>query len=1319
MTPSIHSFNRNSLLRVAALLLLLTAVCLGLGGLISARIETPVYASDTGANDATSCGAITFSGPTKINVTTPYYITSADFNKDGKSDLVVVRQGNSGVVFTVIFLGDGNGGFPTQHAYFMGGTLKVVSEDFNGDGKLDLASLNAGGFGGDVSVLLGNGDGTFDSFQPTLVSGLGSSVARTSITTGDFTSDGKADAVISAGDGKLYLLPGKGDGTFDAPITTTPSSYMLFIVARDFNGDGKLDLAGVSSEASVLLGDGTGHFGAATIFSVGSGSSDLLSDDFNGDGKPDLATANNFSNTVSILLGDGTGAFTTLNQSTTAGQEPISISSADINGDGKKDVAVLNRTSGNVVVLKGDGSGGLQAVSSYYVGRNPNSVTAGDLNGAGDIYLAAAVRVDNKLSILLHDCETPPAKVGFLLNESPFLFYPVTEGDNVSAVATVGRNGDITGAATVQYATSDESATAPNDYVPTSGSLQFAPGEVFKTITVPILNDSVSEDIEVANLTLSSPTGALELGPKSVLPIRITDNDSPPYVSINDIYITEGNSGGVLAIVSIGLSNPSSSLISVDYATADGSASAGSDYIAASGTVFFLPGQTSKNIGVVINGDMSQEMNEQFFVNLSNNSRLSKSQGVVTIRNDDGNTQPGSKSTRIAFISNAEIYLMNPDGSNPLRLTNNSANDGSPVWSPDGTKIAFSSNREAGYLDIYVMNADGSNQRRLFSDGNNNTPASWSPDGTKLLFVKQNLSGSSRELYVMNSDGSNPVRITNNTLTEASAAWSPDGSKIAFVDISVGASAGIYVINANGNGLTKLLAGTASAYPSSLLWSQDGTKIIYNWWENSSPQLYVMNADGSNPTKLGSGAGGDYLTMSPDGKKLAFFRDNDIFTVNADGSGLAQITNSSAVDTSPAWQPFPADVLQPSMVSLIKPSYTIKEDADNTPQHFASLTVDVVRGGDTSAAATVRYYTSDATSGEECDNFRGFASNRCDYTTQVGILRFAAGETAKTISIPVVNDGYKEGDEVFSLIIDNPVGTSIGQIALTQIKIQDDDADATPTTGTNNPYLSNSFFVRMNYLDFLGREPDTNGFTDWTNVLNNCGAEKGFLGAPFGCDRAHVSHGFFGSPEFTDRGYRLYRLYLVGTGVLPRYNNFVFDMAQLSGFGLSDAVQQQNLQNYLQGLTTRPEFIARFGDSLQPSQAALLVQKMEQAAGVTLPATATTNPGQPTQYGRQQLIDLRASGAFTVGQTLNAFVEQQACYDAFFNSGEVTMMYFAYLKRDPDLNDPNLLGWKEWLFVFTNGGAQRGRPDIPPRDIHHLVFGFIYSEEYRKRFGAP
>ncbi|MBD0373436.1 MAG: hypothetical protein ICV60_21555 [Pyrinomonadaceae bacterium] len=175
-------------------------------------------------------------------------------------------------------------------------------------------------------------------------------------------------------------------------------------------------------------------------------------------------------------------------------------------------------------------------------------------------------------------------------------------------------------------------------------------------------------------------------------------------------------------------------------------------------------------------------------------------------------------------------------------------------------------------------------------------------------------------------------------------------------------------------------------------------------------------------------------------------------------------------------------------------------------------------------------------------------------------------------------------------------------------------------------------------------------------------------------------------------------------------------MASLSGFGLSDAIQQQNLFDYLQQFTAKTEFTTRFSDSLLTSQAATLIQKLEQTSGVTLPATAMTQPGQPQQYGRQELINLRANGTLSVGQTVKAFVEQQVVYDRYFTEGEVTMMYFAYLKRDPDLNDPNLLGWKDWVDVFTNGRASAG---VVPRDIHHLIFGFIYSEEYRKRFGQP
>jgi hypothetical protein len=419
----------------------------------------------------------------------------------------------------------------------------------------------------------------------------------------------------------------------------------------------------------------------------------------------------------------------------------------------------------------------------------------------------------------------------------------------------------------------------------------------------------------------------------------------------------------------------------------------------------------------------------------------------------------------------------------------------------------------------------------------------------------------------------------------------------------------------------------------------------------------------------------------------------------ADNQGQGTITNDDA-----------------ATVQLSSSTYTVNEGANNTPQGFTSLAVDIVRSGDTSQPATVKYLTSDVSGGNECNQVTGQASQRCDYILVGATLRFAAGETTKTIQIPIVNDGYKEGAEFFQIELTNGVGVTVGTLSQATITIEDDLADNTPTTGANNPYLSNPFFVRQNYLDFLGRDADQSGFTDWTNVLNNCGPEKGFLGAPFNCDRAHVSHGFFGSPEFTRSGFLIHRLFEVGMNRLPLYREFIPDMASLSGFNLTPASQQQNLADYLQEFTSKQEFQNRFQDVSQPAQAALYIERLEQTAGITLPATTTTLAGQPQQYGRQELINKRASGQFSMGETLVAFVEQKVVYDRFFERGHVTMLYFAYLRRDPNLNDPTLTGWTDWVDVFTNGRQSAG---IAPRDIHHLIFGFIYSEEYRKRFGQP
>jgi hypothetical protein len=195
----------------------------------------------------------------------------------------------------------------------------------------------------------------------------------------------------------------------------------------------------------------------------------------------------------------------------------------------------------------------------------------------------------------------------------------------------------------------------------------------------------------------------------------------------------------------------------------------------------------------------------------------------------------------------------------------------------------------------------------------------------------------------------------------------------------------------------------------------------------------------------------------------------------------------------------------------------------------------VVNRTETTGAANVDYATSDAAGLQNCNVANGVASSRCDYVTTVGTLRFAAGEATKTIFIPLVDDGYVEGSESFIIKLNNPVGTSLGAISTAAITIADND------TTTSNPIATVPFFVRQQYIDFLGREPDPAGYQGWQDLLNKCAPGDA------SCDRIAVSSGFFRSPEFQDRGYFIFRFYSAALGRNPFYAEFMPDLAKVSG----------------------------------------------------------------------------------------------------------------------------------------------------------------------------
>lgn len=269
----------------------------------------------------------------------------------------------------------------------------------------------------------------------------------------------------------------------------------------------------------------------------------------------------------------------------------------------------------------------------------------------------------------------------------------------------------------------------------------------------------------------------------------------------------------------------------------------------------------------------------------------------------------------IAFSSNRAgsfaIYTASEDGSGLKQLTND-VDPGFatlPAWSPDGSKIAFSSTRERSTtgLDIWVMDADGANPTRLTEAAGQNGRAAWSHDGTKIAFTSTRQSGSLEvaEIWVMNADGSNQTALTSDGKFANSPSWSPDDSKIVFQSNRDGTDQ-IYVMNADGTGITRLTNGAWGDQEPA--WSPDGALIAFQSSrdatapvDNSDFEVYVMNADGTSPVRLTNNSAFDgHVSWSPSGGQIIFDSRRDgneeVYVMNRDGSGQTNVTNNASED---------------------------------------------------------------------------------------------------------------------------------------------------------------------------------------------------------------------------------------------------------------------------------------------------------------------------------------------------------------------------------------------------------------------------------------
>ena len=501
----------------------------------------------------------------------------------------------------------------------------LVSADFNGDGRLDLATAIRDDH--TVSVLLGNGDGTF---QAPRTSGTGS--YPESLVVADLNGDNSADLVTRGiSPNNISVLLAKGDGTFQPPQAITlpaqsPPGYtgppmeqgFVSVAIGDFNGDGKLDLVAgaqtvrfptpddldfhVDNYANVLLGIGDGTFRPATVKHLAGGYPLLHPGDFNNDGRLDIVLNGGSA------LGNGDGTlqdFVPFNISVEGVSKPL----GDFNGDGKLDVLSDNQTG--PILWVGNGNGTFQ---------QPRYL---DLTGEWHTTVAGDVNADGKLDIVVMT-----NSVAYSYDAASDSYYdPVTTR---TARVLLG-NGDgsfaepiIVGLGTV------------------AGKIGF---------TTPVLADFDGNgfpDLAATEteyyLTVDGYEAAVYRG------VHVALNDGiwtlppppPPSITMSDVTVTEGNTGTRVATFTVTLSAAYGQPVTVAYATANGTvpyyvALAGSDYQAASGTLTIPAGQTSGTISVLINGDRLGEPNETFVVNLSSptNATIADGQGVGTIVDDE------------------------------------------------------------------------------------------------------------------------------------------------------------------------------------------------------------------------------------------------------------------------------------------------------------------------------------------------------------------------------------------------------------------------------------------------------------------------------------------------------------------------------------------------------------------------------------------------------------------------------------------------------------------------------------------------------------
>lgn len=701
------------------------------------------------------------------------------------------------------------------------------------------------------------------------------------------------------------------------------------------------------------------------------------------------------------------------------------------------------------------GYGGTAATANHcYEGTGPASFTLGNNTIAGFRKAGGCVDTNdnaNDFFTAQPNARNSSSPIGDCKPEITINDVTVTEGNSGTANATFTVTLAATSAQTVKvdFATGDGTATAPSDYQATNGTLTFNPGDLTKTVTVLVNGDTIDEPNETFFVNLSNAGNAVILDSQGQG--TINDNDAAPSVSINDVTVTEGDSGTTPATFTVTLSGASGFTVTVNYATADNSATAGSDYQAASGTVTFNPGETSKQLSVLVNGDTVFEQNESFFVNLSTpvNVSIADGQGAGNINNDD--PLPPTPNFFINDVSLSEgdagtttanfTVTLNPASSQQVSVqyatANGTATAGSDYQSNSGT-LTFASNETTKTVSV-TINGDTlvepdetffvnlSNPGAGTNLGDPQGVGAIQNDDQASLVISQVYPGGGLTGATYANDF---IELYNRATTTVDFSVTPysiqflstGSSTWAKTDLTTGtiAPGHYFLIKEASGGAVGATLPAADATGTINLTSTTAGKVALV----SNTTLLTTNCpgdDGSqpfNPTGaviadfvgyLGTAATANHCY---EGSGPASFTSGSNITADFRKAGGCVDTNDNANDFFVA-QPSPRNSASP--VGDCKPEIVINDvtvTEGNSGTINATFTVTLTASS--AQTVTVDFATADGT-----------ASAPADYQANNGTLTFNPGDTTRSITVLVNGDTLDEPNETFFVNLTNPVNAAI------------------------------------------------------------------------------------------------------------------------------------------------------------------------------------------------------------------------------------------------------------------------------------------------------